>query len=66
MPEKEGVETIREIKEQSPNMRIIAMSGGGSTGEFLYLKFAEDLGADKILKKPFDKQELLANIESLI
>jgi YesN/AraC family two-component response regulator len=66
MPEKEGIETIREIKKMYPQCRIIAMSG--SVFSNAYLNMANHLGAEKILKKPFKKQELidiLTNIDVL-
>jgi DNA-binding NtrC family response regulator len=30
MPEKEGIETIKELHEGNPDLKIIAISGGGS------------------------------------
>ena len=35
MPEKEGIETIRELKQSYPDVRIIAMSGGGVVGPLI-------------------------------
>jgi DNA-binding response OmpR family regulator len=32
MPEKEGLETIRELKEEVPDIKVIAISGGGREG----------------------------------
>lgn len=63
MPNKEGLETIREIREISPELKVIAMSGGdlGSGGK-LYLHLAEQLGADAILAKPFRASELLNTV----
>ena len=40
MPEKEGVETIKEIRSEFPETKIIAMSGGGRIGPEMYLNFA--------------------------
>lgn len=31
MPNHEGIETIRQLKHEFPDVRIIAMSGGGRT-----------------------------------
>ncbi len=66
MPEKEGMETIKEIRSIDPNIKIIAMSGGGKYKEFIYLQFTKDLGADRIFKKPFDNRELLQAISELV
>lgn len=66
MPEKEGVETIRELKDEYPGIKIIAISGGGASGDYLYLEFAKELGADRIFKKPIDKEDLLHAIDELI
>lgn len=59
MPEKEGIETIREVKKISPDIKIIAISGGGKIGAENYLKLANTIGADISLKKPFSRMELL-------
>lgn len=66
MPEKEGAETIVEIRQRFPSVRIIAMSGGGRTENMRPLKIAGDLGADVLLAKPFDLDNLLAMVESVI
>jgi CheY-like chemotaxis protein len=59
MPEKEGVETIFELKRDYPDLKIIAISGGGRTKNLDFLKLASGFGADKILAKPFSGKELL-------
>jgi YesN/AraC family two-component response regulator len=58
MPRKEGIETIAEIKRCYPNIKIIAISGGGRFATGNFLEFAEKLGADAALPKPVDMQEL--------
>jgi len=58
MPVREGVETIREIKHEHPHAKIIAISGGGRIGNSDLLKMAHRIGADRILAKPFDLDEL--------
>lgn len=59
MPGKEGLETIRELRELAPDVRILAMSGGGRSlsGEHA-LELALNLGADAVLEKPFGRPEL--------
>jgi len=54
MPEKEGIETIREIRGDCPDAKIIAISGGGRIGNMDFLKVAEKVGASEIIAKPFD------------
>src|SRR4051794_7948271 len=41
MPEKDGLETIVELRAYSPGVPIIAISGGGSTGRVDILKDAK-------------------------
>jgi len=59
MPEKEGIETIRELKQNRPEIKIIAISGGGRVNADNYLHLATLLGANAILTKPFTKSELI-------
>ncbi len=59
MPEKEGIETIIEMRREDPNARIIAVSGGGRLGSMDFLVVAGKLGASEILRKPFEPAELL-------
>jgi len=67
MPEKEGISTIREMKQDFPGLKIIAVTGGGNRRRgFEYLQFADRVGADRTLSKPFERQQLLAAIESLL
>lgn len=61
MPEKNGLETIMELRRLNPAVKIIAISGGGRNlglGE-LYLDSARLFGAGKILAKPFTSAALL-------
>jgi len=66
MPEKEGLETIREMRRDHPTMRIIAMSGGGGVSNLNFLEMAQVFGADLTLQKPFRIKELLESIASLL
>src|SRR5262245_31026386 len=52
MPEKEGIETIKELREVNPKVKIVAISGGGRTGNMDFLKIAEKLGALHTITKP--------------
>ncbi len=64
MPEKDGLELIREQRRLRPGTLIIAMSGGGQFG-FDSLKTAEFLGATHVLHKPFGIDELVALLRGL-
>jgi DNA-binding NtrC family response regulator len=57
MPEKEGLETIREFQRDYPDVTLIAMSGRPDTANAFYL--AQRLGAYRVLEKPFQPHELL-------
>jgi len=63
MPEKDGIETIREIRGDCPDAKIIAISGGGRIGNVDFLKVAEKVGASEIIAKPFDPS-VLVNVVS--
>jgi|SRR6266850_848136 len=62
MPEMDGIETIAELRRRSPDIQVIAMSG--RPGE-LYLNVARELGAGKVLHKPFELNELIAALRDL-
>jgi DNA-binding NtrC family response regulator len=65
MPNKEGIETIPEIKQRHPEIKIIAMSGGGRIKGENYLKLAERLGTDATILKPFKIHNLLDIVAKL-
>jgi CheY-like chemotaxis protein len=64
MPDREGVETIIEIRARWPDTKIIAMSGGGRMDPDMFLNLAENFGADALLKKPFKLSDLLDLLRS--
>lgn len=66
MPEKEGIETIGDLKREFPDVPIIAMSGGGRIGPDAYLKMAKDFGAMRTIVKPINKSELLEAAKQLL
>ena len=63
MPEQEGIETIRMIAREAPQIPILAISG---SGEPSYLRMAAALGATAQLAKPFAAGELLAAVAELL
>jgi DNA-binding NarL/FixJ family response regulator len=48
MPDKEGLEMIRELRRRDRGVRIIAMSGGGRVSAADYLQLAAKLGAARL------------------
>ena len=66
MPDKEGLETIMELKKENPAVKIIAMSGGGKNKPEGYLHLAKQFGAMETLEKPIRKEELLKAIKNLV
>lgn len=65
MPDKEGLETIREIRTRYPQTRVLAISGGGRVSGAYYLDVARRLGATATLAKPFTRQVLLDQLSEL-
>lgn len=66
MPEKDGLETIIELRAESPACPILAMSGGGSMGEMSFLDYSRQFGAKELLRKPFRPDDLLAAVTRLL
>jgi CheY-like chemotaxis protein len=65
MPDKEGLETISDIRAINKDTKIIAMSGGGTTQNLTFLQMAKKMGANLLLSKPIKPDQLTAAIESL-
>ncbi|MCK5672225.1 MAG: response regulator [Spirochaetales bacterium] len=66
MPKKNGQEVIIELRKNYPNVKIIAISGGGDRGSMEFLKDTRNLGADKYLSKPFTMKKLLETVGTLL
>ncbi|RLD29976.1 MAG: response regulator [Bacteroidetes bacterium] len=66
MPEKEGLETIREFKQTNPDLKIIAISGGGRIDSKEYLDSARLFGASKVFRKPFKQREMVNAVHELL
>ena len=65
MPEKDGIETIRELKSLDADIKIIAISGGGVIKPELYLKLARKFGAIYSFQKPIQNDKITAFVNSL-
>ena len=66
MPEKEGLETIREMKRMQADLKIIAMSGGGKISADNYLETAKIFGASMVMEKPFSQKTMVAAVDKLM
>lgn len=67
MPEKEGIEIIRELRRDYPDSRIIAISGGGKAmASSTCLMLAQRLGAQRTFTKPVKMTELLQAVRELV
>lgn len=59
MPDSDGIELLKLIKQHHPATRVIATSGGGTClPRDIVLYWAGRLGADVVLPKPFDCVQL--------
>ncbi|NQU61281.1 MAG: response regulator [Rhodospirillales bacterium] len=60
MPGMGGIEGIARFREQWPDAKVIAISGGwGTMDKHKALEAAKRVGADCVLAKPFTNEELL-------
>ncbi len=67
MPVKEGLETIRELHRDFPQVKVIALSGGNPRdGRMDFLPLAKKLGAVAALPKPFLPAELMPKVEQVL
>ena len=65
MPEQEGIETIEKVRLEYPQIKIIAISGGGRIRNVDFLEMARSFGADDVIAKPFEAEELLRRLRRL-
>ncbi len=69
MPQKDGIETILELKKRYPDVKIIAITGAYSKGSDIsqnYLEMAAYFGAQKTLVKPFELKELVSAVNEVL
>jgi DNA-binding response OmpR family regulator len=65
MPEKEGIETIQDLRREFPAAKIIAMTGRESLTDYDVFQVARELGVVKTFKKPFKLDDLVAAVEEI-
>ena len=66
MPDQEGLETVVALRRILPDVKIIAMSGGGRGSAQDYLLLARQLGAKAALSKPFATETLLKTVDEVL
>lgn len=66
MPNKDGIGMIIDLKKEFPQVKIIAMSGGGVNRPEGYLDGAKKLGATRTLTKPIDRDEMLKAVKETL
>lgn len=64
MPEKDGIETIQEIRNRFPQCGVIAMSGAVNSDA--YLSMARLLGANSVVQKPFTRDILMNAVRETV
>ncbi len=66
MPDVEGIETLTKLRRSSPDVRVLAISGGGQIGAVEYLDLAKKLGARATLEKPFTPEAFLEALNQVL
>lgn len=66
MPERDGLDVLREVRQRTPETPVIAISGGWhSFTSSQALDWARTLGADGTLDKPVTVDEINAEIQRI-
>ena len=67
MPNLDGVELLKRLRATNANIRVIAISGGGMRKPIdVSAALAQTWGADAVLYKPFDNEDLVNEINRLL
>lgn len=66
MPDMDGLELIRKVQSEHPQLKILAVTGGGTTDPSLRLTLAKRFGACDTLFKPFSLDELVKKVSCLL
>jgi DNA-binding NtrC family response regulator len=65
MPTREGLDVIVDATRRFPELKVLAVTGGGQVGPTDYLELALQLGAHDALAKPFRNAELVKRVSRL-
>jgi CheY-like chemotaxis protein len=64
MPEMNGIELIEAVRQERPDVKVIAVSGVGSRVRHLHM--AMQRGADAMLLKPVARADLVQTVEQVM
>ncbi len=65
MPNKEGFETIKDLNDEFPDAKIIAMSGGGKINSQNYLDIVKKLNIIDVFEKSFEWEEMIKIVRKI-
>jgi CheY-like chemotaxis protein len=65
MPNKDGIETLIEMKRRRPRLPVFVVSGGGLRKRHDLLALARSFGADAVLTKPLNAREMIVHLQSM-
>jgi DNA-binding response OmpR family regulator len=60
MPKKEGMETIRDLRQLSTGTPIVSVTGRSDAFEADFLRMTREFGATRAITKPFEIDDFLA------
>jgi len=67
MPNLDGIELLKRLRISNANVKVIAISGGGMRKPIdVSTALAQTWGADAVLYKPFDNDDLVNEINRLL
>lgn len=66
MPEKDGIEVIKELREEYPDVKIIAISAGGQLEQEEQLEQAKQVGASRTFEKTSNWKEIIDVVQELL
>jgi DNA-binding NtrC family response regulator len=66
MPQKEGLETLLEMKQRFPAIPVYVMSGGAGRSNHDFLATAKNFGANDVIRKPATPSVLIGKVEKVM